>query len=187
MNDKIIAYTHGRYQPFHNGHLNTIKTMLRHYKNVWIGIANPLRDKPKLLDKTNTELVKSLSKSRKKENNPFSYAERSIMIYDTLKYLQVDIRRIRILPHFGFYDRADWLEYIPLPKTTRIIMVLKEYHHYQKKEKYFNSGYDVKFYKPLEGISGNSFRKKFPNGGWRSIVPKGTIELIEKNINTIQL
>lgn len=99
-----IGYTHGRFQPVHNGHFKVFQYILNNYKELWIGIANPLRELPKNINKLEKELAESIKIARNPENNLYSYIERYYMIYNSLKEEGVDMSRIRILPHFGVYE-----------------------------------------------------------------------------------
>ena len=58
-----IGYTHGRFQPVHNGHFNTFLKILENYDELWIGIANPLREYPPNMAAFDKELQKSLSET----------------------------------------------------------------------------------------------------------------------------
>ena len=71
-----IGYTHGRFQPLHNGHFNTFLKILKKFDELWIGIANPLRNYLANMDKLNKDLQKSLKRARDPKNNPYSFLER---------------------------------------------------------------------------------------------------------------
>jgi hypothetical protein len=177
-----IAYTHGRYQPIHNGHFLTMLHILENYNQLWIGIANPLLCYPPLLDPTNNDLVKSIQRARDSKNNPYSFLERLEMILDSFIVYGIDIKRIKVLPHFAFYDIPTWYNFIPDPSRTDIILSSKDYHHYEKIKIYKSLGWNVAFIEKVEGISGEVFDTFFPNGNWRSLVPEGAIPHIEKKI-----
>ena len=98
---KKIAYTHGRFQPLHNGHLPVLLYILNKYDELWIGIANPLRRLPNNIDKYDSDLKKSIFEARKDSKNIFSFIERKKMILDTLKDEGVDLNRIKINPYFS--------------------------------------------------------------------------------------
>ncbi len=57
-----VAYTHGRYQPLHNGNFKTFLKILEKYDELWIGITNPLRKQIPNIDK----LEKDLQENKKK-------------------------------------------------------------------------------------------------------------------------
>lgn len=55
---KTIGYNHGRFQPLHNGHFSTFQKILEKYDELWIGIANPLRQLPPNFEKLDDVLKK---------------------------------------------------------------------------------------------------------------------------------
>ncbi len=177
---KTIGYNHGRFQPLHNGHFNTYLEILKKYDELWIGIANPLRQLPPNFEKLKEKLKKSLLQAREPENNPYTFVERYEMIYDSLSDHGIDMKRVRILPHFGFYETDNWREFIPDRAT--IVLCAKDYHHYSKVKIYEDNNLNVDFVKPLQGISGSILDKAWPDGNWRDLVPSGTRKVLEKKI-----
>ncbi len=92
-----IGYTHGRFQPLHNGHFNTFLKILEKYDELWIGIANPTRTYPPNMDKLSEELRESIKKAKDPSNNPYTFLERYEMIKLSLEKYEgggVDIKRI---------------------------------------------------------------------------------------------
>ena len=175
----MIGYTHGRYQPLHNGHFNTMLHILENYDQLWIGIANPLREFPRLTDDSDEDLLRSLKKARSVENNPFTYVQRQEMIISSLIQEGVEPTRFRIVPHFAFYDSINWTELLPPVHESIIVLAAKDYHHYKKIECYRQLGWRVEFVRPLEGVSGERFDCEYPNGEWRALVPAGAIGFLE--------
>lgn len=175
-----IGYTHGRFQPLHNGHFNTFVKILEKFDQLWIGIANPLRNYPSNMNRLDKDLQKSLNEARNPKNNPYSFLERYEMIRISLAENGVDMNRIRILPHFGFYECNNWKDFIP--KDATIILSAKDYHHYAKIKIYKDNGWNVEFVKPLPGISGSIFDKEWPEGKWRELVPKGTKRILKNKL-----
>ncbi len=80
----------GRYQPFHNGHLSVVKSLLKKYDELIIGIGS--------------------SQEKYTSQNPFSYNERKIMISTTLK--SNNIKNYEIYPVPDLYDDIKWTDYI---------------------------------------------------------------------------
>jgi len=175
-----IGYNHGRFQPLHNGHFNTLKHILEHYDELWVGIANPLRIPVPNMGKLDPKLQESLSKAREPENNPYTYLERYEMVYGALSEDGVDMRRVHILPHFGFYETDVWTDFIP--KGATIVLFSKDYHHYEKIKVYKDSGFQLEFIEPLPGVSGSILDKEWPDGNWRELVPKGVVPILERKI-----
>lgn len=178
----MIGYTHGRFQPLHNGHFQTMLKILETHDQLWVGIANPLLNKPQLLDYSDAKLVASLERARDPRNNPYTYLERLEMIVDSFIDYGIDLRRLRVLPHFAFYEINDWEHFIPDPSKAEIILSYKDYHHYQKIKIYEERGWRVNFIEKIEGVSGEIFDQNFPNGDWKKFVPSGVIAHIETKI-----
>ncbi len=175
-----IGYNHGRFQPLHNGHFNTFLKILEKFDELCVGIANPLRIPPPNMDKLNKDLQKSLKRSRDPKNNPYTFLERYSMIKISLKEKGIDMDRVKILPHFAFYETKNWKDFIP--KNATIVLSAKDYHHYEKIELYKKEGWNVEFVEPLQGVSGSIFDEEWPDGNWRDLVPKGTRKILENKL-----
>ncbi len=177
---KTIGYNHGRFQPLHNGHFNTFLEILEKFDELCIGIANPLRNQPPNFEKLDKNLQTSLKRARDPKNNPYTFLERYEMIRLALIAHGVDMKRVRILPHFGYYETENWKELIP--KNATIVLSAKDYHHYYKVKIYEENGWKVEFLDPLPGISGTLFKKEWPDGNWRELVPKGIVKFLESRM-----
>jgi cytidyltransferase-like protein len=70
------ASVHGRFQPFHNGHLTYISLVFERAKHVVIGITNP--------DETHLVAHDADPHRHLPKSNPFSYFERLVMIRASL-------------------------------------------------------------------------------------------------------
>ncbi len=176
-----IGYTHGRFQPLHNGHFHTLLKILERFDELWIGIANPLRTYPANIEQLDKELKTSLLKARDPHNNPYTYIERYEMISISLLAHGIDMNRVKILPHFGYYKCEHWKDFIPLQAT--VVLSIKDYHHYSKVKIYQENGWNVEFIDPLPGISGTIFDQEWPNGKWRELVPEGTKEILAAKLH----
>ena len=78
----------GRFQPFHNGHLNVIKEALKEVNELIIGITH--------------------NNEANKEENPFSADERREMITNTL--VHNDITNFKIIVVEDSEDDKEWVE-----------------------------------------------------------------------------
>ncbi len=110
---KTIGYNHGRFQPLHNGHFNTFLKILEKYDELWIGIANPLRQLPQDFEKLEADLQQSVKRARDPKNNPYTYFERYEMVWNSLQQHGVDMSRVHIAPHFAYYETVNWKDFIP--------------------------------------------------------------------------
>ena len=63
---------HGRFQPFHNGHLEYLRGAAACSDDVFVGITNP---DPRRIREESSDPLRHLP-----ESNPFTYAERLLMI-----------------------------------------------------------------------------------------------------------
>ena len=63
---------HGRFQPFHNGHLEYLRGAAERSDEVFVGITNP---DPQRIKEEATDPLRHLP-----ESNPFTYVERLLMI-----------------------------------------------------------------------------------------------------------
>ena len=177
-----IAYTHGRFEPLHNGHFAVFKNILEKYEKLWIGIANPERIIPNSFASLPRELKESVMAARSPENNPYSYTERQEMIMGSLEAEGVDLNRIRVLPHHSFYDSPNWKDFMPPREDSVIILPAKDTHHYSKVEVYQKEGYKIEMVPLIPGISGKIFDAAWPDGNWRELVPKGAIKTLESKL-----
>ncbi len=174
-----IAYTHGRFQPFHNGHFKLMLNILNKYSTLWIGIANPVRSWSTKMDSLAGAIRKSVDRARSPENNPFSFIQRYEMIEKSLQAAGIEKSRFRILPHFGFYDCDRWEDFFPPKKETVICLSPKDPHHFEKIEVYKEKGYALDLMNVQAGSSGEEFRRAYPKGNWQILVPIGTKQVLE--------
>jgi len=159
---------HGRFQPFHNGHLEYLKGAADRSDEVWVGITNPdpTRVKPEPSDP-----VRHLP-----ESNPYTYAERLLMVKAAAEEIDVDVH---VIP-FPVNEPELWSAYVP-PDVTQFIRQFSAWGT-TKIERLRAAGYDVVILD--EGaekeLSGADVRAAIRNGGdWQSLVPPGVTRVIE--------
>jgi cytidyltransferase-like protein len=181
----VIAYVHGRFQPFHKGHLALCLYALSKYDELWVGISNPLRELPSNLSNFESDLKASLMKARDPKKNIFSYLERESMILKSLEFENIDLKRIKILPHFGYYDSKNWQDFLPDKTKSVLVIHSKDLHHELKLDLYEKLGWRIEQVPLLEkGVSGTEFHNEYPNGNWQKYVPEGTKEVLEEILRT---
>lgn len=168
FNEKLIsdkkercALFIGRFQPFHNGHLFTVKKILEENAYLKIGIGSS--------QESNTKI------------NPFNVEERKGFIIETLKSLKVDLNKISFYEIPDLYNAEKWAKniffivgdfdvlYAPNEWMRNLFIEMKcdiaKPEFYKKKE--FNGAYI------RELISKN-------NEKWRDLVPQKVSDLIIK-------
>lgn len=86
-----LTCIHGRFQPFHFGHLAYTLSAYSVSDMLYIGITNP--------DPTVTALDKTSTHRHLTEANPFPYFARMEMILGTLTEIGVEMNKIRVIPY----------------------------------------------------------------------------------------
>jgi nicotinamide-nucleotide adenylyltransferase len=159
---------HGRFQPFHVGHLEYLRGAAAHSDEVWVGITNPdpTRVKPEPADP-----LRHLP-----ESNPYSYAERLLMVEAAAEDVDAVVR---VIP-FPVNEPELWAAYVPAGVTQYI-------RHFSdwggtKIERFRTAGYEVVVLD--EGaekeVSGADVRRAMRDGGeWRALVPAGVARVID--------
>ena len=161
---------HGRFQPFHSGHLEYLRGAADRSDEVWIGVTNPdpARVKPEASDPAR----------HLPESNPFSYAERLLMAKAAASDLGLDPNRVHVIP-FPVNEPELWPAYVP-PDVTQYLRLFSAWGG-TKLERLRAAGYEVVVLD--EGaekkISGADVRKALRDGGdWEELVPRGVAEIL---------
>ena len=95
---------HGRFQPFHNGHLEYLAAPPSVREEVFVGITNP--DPSRVMPEP-SDPVRHLP-----ESNPWSYAERMLMVKAAAQDLGLDLARVHLIP-FPVNEPELWAAYVP--------------------------------------------------------------------------
>jgi cytidyltransferase-like protein len=161
---------HGRFQPFHNGHLEYLRGAAERSDELWIGITNPdpARIKPEASDP-----FRHLP-----ESNPFSYADRLLMVKAAAADLGLDPVAVHVIP-FPVNEPELWPAYVP-QGVTQYLRLFSDWGG-TKLERLREAGYDVMILD--EGaekeISGAAVRAALREGGdWESLVPPGVARVL---------
>jgi nicotinamide mononucleotide adenylyltransferase len=167
---------HGRFQPFHNGHLAYALATLAFVDTLYVGLTRVL---------TEPGIGGEIAPHRlKKESNPLSYFERSRVIHAALISAGVNENRFRIGP-FPIEEPARIPEFWPLiyPCYTTIV----DDWNRRKVLELEDLGYQVVV---LEGVipenskvaSGTEIRRLIRNNDptWSNFVPEGAKKIIEE-------
>jgi nicotinamide-nucleotide adenylyltransferase len=161
---------HGRFQPFHRGHLGYLRGAAERCEEVFVGITNPdpTRIRPEASDP-----VRHLP-----ESNPWTYAERLLMVKAAAADLGLDPGRVHVIP-FPVNEPELWPVYVP-EGVTQYLRLFSEWGG-TKLERMREAGYDVVVLD--EGaekeISGADVREALREGGdWEALVPPGVARVI---------
>jgi cytidyltransferase-like protein len=173
---------HGRFQPFHNGHLEYLRGAAERSDEIWVGITNPdpARIKPEASDP-----VRHLP-----ESNPFSYSQRLLMAKAAASDLGLDPAAVHVIP-FPVNEPELWAAYVP-DDVTQYLRLFSDWGG-TKLERLRAAGYEVVVLD--EGsekeISGADVRTALREGGdWESLVPRGVAEVLHtiydsRNVKTV--
>ncbi|MFL5937125.1 MAG: adenylyltransferase/cytidyltransferase family protein [Gaiellaceae bacterium] len=159
---------HGRFQPFHNGHLEYLRGAAAQSDELWVGITNP--------DPSHVKPEPSDPLRHLPESNPYTYAERLLMVTAAAECVDIDVY---VIP-FPVNHPELWHAYVP-PNVTQYIRQFSDWGS-TKIERFRRAGYDVVILD--EGaekeISGIDVREAMRDGrDWQSLVPAGVARVIE--------
>ncbi len=161
---------HGRFQPFHNGHLEYLRGAAERSDEIFIGITNPdpARIKPEPSDPAR----------HLPESNPYSYAERLLMVKAAAGDLGLDPARVHVIP-FPVNEPELWPAYVPAG-VTQYLRLFSEWGG-TKLERMREAGYEVVILD--EGtekeLSGVEVRAAIRDGGdWEALVPLGVARVL---------
>lgn len=162
---------HGRFQPFHRGHVEYLRGAAARSDEVWVGITNPdpARIRPEASDP-----LRHLP-----ESNPWSYAERLLMVKAAAADLALDPARVHVIP-FPVNEPELWPAYVP-PGVTQYIRLFSEWGD-TKLDRLREAGYEVVVLDEgtEKGVSGAEVRAALREGGdWRALVLPGVARVLE--------
>lgn len=169
-----IGAVHGRFQPFHRGHLRYVLLALDRAQMIYIAITNP--DAPGYSLAETKDTVRHLP-----ANNPFSYDERRVMILAGLESHERGLgQRVKILPLDVSTDPSTWKAKVPLEAVQ--FVAPHEPWDIEKSRRFIQAGYQVEFL-PVERdrITATEVRSRIRLGDptWRVLVPSGVAKVLE--------
>ena len=159
---------HGRFQPFHNGHLEYLRGAAARSDEVFVGITNP---DPRRVKEEPSDPLRHLP-----ESNPFTYVERLLMIEAVAEDERISVH---VIP-FPVNEPELWPAYVP-EGLTQYLRLFSDWGG-TKLERLRRAGYEVVILD--EGaekeISGREVRAALREGGeWESLVPPGVARVIK--------
>jgi cytidyltransferase-like protein len=160
---------HGRFQPFHNGHLAYLEAAAARSDTLLVGITNPdrRRTRPEVDDPAR----------HLPEANPLSYTERLLMISAVAE--EAGVRRLHVIP-FPVNEPDLWDDYVPAD-VTHFLRVLSPWGR-AKLERLRAEGHRVEVIDAPEGktVSGEQVRAAIRGGGdWRPLVPPAVARFVD--------
>lgn len=155
----------GRFQPFHKGHLQLVKSILKECDELVIAIAS--------------------AQFNFIEKDPFTAGERILMIHEALKEGKVDLSKCYIVPLINDENNARWIGHLRsfLPHfdvvytgNPYVSMLMRKSKIKVKKIKFHDR----------EKYNASKIRSLMTKGNeWESLVPDAVAEII-KNVDGIR-
>ena len=168
-----LGFIHGRFQLFHNDHLNYALLAKEQCKKLIVGITSP----------ENAALIREEVDPHRSEatSNPFTYYERYNMV--KLALLEAGVKRedFEIVPYP--IERPEILyNYVPLSATS--FFTIYDDWGYEKLHRLGELGYGthVLFDKREKAMCSTEIRQKIVDGTeWKDMVPNVVYEYIVEN------
>jgi cytidyltransferase-like protein len=158
---------HGRFQPFHNGHLEYLRGAAARSERVFVGITNP---DPWRIKEEPTDPLRHLP-----ESNPFTYTERLLMVESVAADEGIPVH---VIP-FPVNEPELWPAYVP-DGITQYLRLFSEWGG-TKLDRLRDAGYDVVVLDEgvEKGISGADVREAMRGGAaWEPLVPPAVARVI---------
>ena len=92
---------HGRFQPWHDGHLYAAKRAYDECEYLSLGLVNPEAILlPGVIAEMSREEENEVVRAWKSDNNPYLFWERYLLIRTNLKCNEIDLSKVFISPHY---------------------------------------------------------------------------------------
>jgi len=173
-----VAYYHGRFQPFHLGHLSVVTRGYEECGAIAIGISNPSRGSPQSLSELDDEAASALKRARQPERNPWPYWVRALMIQAGLKAANIPLERVIMLPNVRNTGLPP--AEFHFPRELAIVYISpREAHNRFAMKRYRSEGWAIRACEPTCQISGTEIRTRIHDGrSWLEMVPTGTRDVL---------
>src|SRR5262249_28985080 len=163
---------HGRFQPFHNGHLEYLKGAAQRSDEVFVGITNP--------DPSQVKPEASDPDRHLPESNPYTYVERMLMVKAAAADAGLATERLHVIP-FPVNTPELWHAYVP-NDVLQYIRLFSDWGG-TKLERLQAAGFEVVVLD--EGaekeLSGADVRAAIRDGrDWEQLVPPGVAAVIKR-------
>ncbi len=161
---------HGRFQPFHNGHLEYVLRARQRCERLIIGIT--------AADSAAVRKENASSHRHEPASNPFTYFERLQMIQYTLLAEGLNPSAFAVVP-FPIQDPGLIGHYVP-KGTTQFVRVYSSWEE-EKARRLRDEGFPVVVLEPGEEkkVSGSEVRRLMREGlPWEHLVPRSAAEVV---------
>jgi nicotinamide-nucleotide adenylyltransferase len=163
---------HGRFQPFHNGHLEYLRGAAARCEEVFVGITNP---DPERIRPEASDPLRHLP-----ESNPYTYVDRLLMVKAAAADARIAAERLHVIP-FPVNEPELWDAYVP----RDVVQFIRLFSGWggTKLQRLREAGYEVVVLD--EGaekeVSGADVRQALREGGdWQRLVPPGVARILRQ-------
>jgi len=163
---------HGRFQPFHIGHLEYLRGAADRCEEIFVGITNP--------DPGRIRLEESDPLRHLPESNPFTYVERLLMVKAAAQDAGIGLARLHVIP-FPVNEPELWHAYVP-DDVVQFIRLFSDWGG-TKLDRLRDAGYEVVVLDEgaAKEVSGADVRAAIREGGnWETLVPPGVAEVLKQ-------
>ena len=163
---------HGRFQPFHTGHLQYALAALQRCTHLIVGVTNP---DPSAIVQEWTD-----PNRHRPEANLFTFFERQLMIRGALAEEGVDLSRVSIVP-FPIHHPERWHYYCP--REAIQFMRLFSAWGEEKRRRFQEMGWTVEVLDigVAKQVSGSEVRLRLRDGhGWQKCIPLAVVKILDK-------
>ncbi len=178
MNQKKTFLVHGRFQPFHNGHLWLVTEALSRAEHVIIGICTPEICTQEVAEKTGYPCTA--------EQNPFTHEERARMISNSLSEATVESGQYTCIPFPSDYKNIP----AEVPGDTVFLLCVANEADTRKADYIRALGYTVEtiHIPDIRTESGSHIRSLITSNdpAWHSLVPPATYSVISSRFEAKQ-
>lgn len=169
-----VGSAHGRFQPFHNGHLEYICASLAQAEHLYIGITQYQSDRLVVVD------TPDAVHRGERYNNPLTYFERVITVQAALDAAGVGRDRYTTMP-FPVEEPDALSQFLP-PQVPIYTTIYDEWNR-QKVRRLSEAGYDVRvlWERTHKAVVGHEIRDlmRCKDARWKTCVPAATTSLLE--------
>lgn len=163
---------HGRFQPFHNGHLEYLREAADRSDDLFVGITNP--------DPDRIRLEPSDPERHLPGANPFTFIERLLMVKAAAQEIGLGLEQLHIVP-FPISEPELWSAYVPRG-ATHFLRVHSPWGQ-AKLERLRAVGYEVVVLESIAAkeVSGRDVRAALADReDWRRLVPAGVARILDE-------